>query len=135
MENVSLIFQERVRKTTLVPWDYDVYDIQLAGHSIGGMVYRYGTKEQLRYCGNIGYHIDVPYRGHGYAYQALCLLEKELARKGILEVRITCEKNNIPSKKTIEKLKINHYYLELNIEDKEFATPEGLWIYEIEVRT
>ena len=134
MENVSLVFQETVTKTQMVPWDYDVYDIQVAGQSIGGMVYRYGTKAQLQYCGHIGYHIDESYRGHGYAYQALCLLEKVLSAKGIDHVRITCEKNNIPSKKTIEKLQVKTCYLEKNIKDEEFSTPDGLWIYEIEVR-
>lgn len=52
--------------------------------------------------GNIGYEIHADYRGHGYASKA-CLLLFKLARKHILDhLIITCDPENIASRKTCE---------------------------------
>ena len=81
------------------------------------------------YCDNIAYHIYNPYhRGHGYAFQALCLFVNYLySEKDIKQIQLFAHNNNIPSLKTIEKfntlvnaVKIGKdewetcYYFELN---------------------
>lgn len=82
------------------------YGIYLHGKDtrVGNCDIRYGMNEELYYAGNIGYHIDPAYRGHGYAYDA-CLILFQLARKADMsELIITCSPDNIASEKTLEKL-------------------------------
>lgn len=132
---VKLIKDEFVPKSQAVPWDYIIYNIFLDDDiEVGRLVFRCGTEEQLKYCGHIGYHIDEPFRGHSYAYQALCLLLPILYQLGYRKLIITCHYNNIASQKTIEKLPVISKHLELDIDDDEYKSKEGLWIYEIEVK-
>ena len=130
---MELKWIEFVKKSRTIPWDYDIYEICIEQTAIGRMVFRYGSSKQLRYCGQIGYHIETDYRGHGYAYQALCLLLDQLKEKGIERVTITCAKDNVASQKTIEKTHVLHRYLETQIDDPEYRQSGGLWIYEIGV--
>lgn len=55
------------------------------------------------YIGDVGYVIEKEYRGHGYAYQAICLLSEYLKENGIDDVWISTYCSNTPSVKTIEK--------------------------------
>ncbi len=72
------------------------------GIKMGVCDLRIGHNDKLYYGGNIGYNIDVAYRGNHYAGKA-CLLLFELARKHNLEyVIITCNPENIASRKTCE---------------------------------
>lgn len=74
----------------------------LAGEKMGVCDLRIGHNDMLYYGGNIGYSMDKPYRGHHYAAKA-CILLFELARKHDLGyVIITCNPDNIASKKTCE---------------------------------
>lgn len=54
------------------------------------------------YFGNIGYHIDAPYRGHNYALKSLKLIRNSLIEMGRTSLTITTYPENIASKKTIE---------------------------------
>lgn len=72
---------------------------------IGQISYRNGESRCIYYFGHIGYHIDPPYRGHHYARRACQLLEKEIRLGGKNSVVITCDPDNIPSRKTCEKLR------------------------------
>ena len=73
-----------------------------AGTKVGICDLRLGHNEKLYYGGNIGYRIEEKYRGHHYAGKA-CLLLFELARRHDLGyVIITCNPNNLPSRKTCE---------------------------------
>ena len=70
------------------------------GEHVGLCDLRLGYNIETFYAGNIGYHIFEPYRGHRYAQKA-CLLLFELARKhGMDHLIITCNPDNIASKKT-----------------------------------
>lgn len=72
---------------------------------IGECDLRIGMNKELYYAGNIGYRIYEPYRGHGYALQAAKLLMKVAADTyHMKELLITCTPDNIPSRRTIEKL-------------------------------
>lgn len=80
---------------------YYIYLIIVDEIEVGRLVYREGSDASRYYDGHIGYHIEEEYRGHHYSYKA-CLLLKEIINKDYLY--ITCDPNNIASKKTIEKL-------------------------------
>ncbi|MBQ8082526.1 MAG: GNAT family N-acetyltransferase [Clostridia bacterium] len=71
---------------------------------IGYVSLRLGESPSLYYLGHIGYRIDEPYRGNGYARQA-CELIKPFARElGLLSVVITTDTDNMASRKTCERL-------------------------------
>ena len=72
---------------------------------IGQISYRDGESRPVYYYGHIGYHIDEPYRGHHYAWKACLLIRNEVRLSGKNSVVITCDPDNIPSRKTCEKLK------------------------------
>ena len=76
----------------------------LDGTEVGNCDIRIGHNENTYFGGNIGYRVYEDYRGHSYAYKACCLLF-ELARRHSMEyLLITCRPDNIPSRKTLEKL-------------------------------
>lgn len=53
--------------------------------------------------GDVGYIIEADYRGHGYAYEALCVLGEILNKKGISDFWITVQSQNASSIRTIER--------------------------------
>lgn len=72
------------------------------GTEAGRCDLRVGHSAGVFYGGNIGYHIYEPCRGHHYAGKA-CLLLFELARRhGLDYLYITCNPENIPSRRTCE---------------------------------
>ncbi len=83
-----------------------IWRITLAGsrREIGQISYRDGESRCVFYYGHIGYHIDEPFRGHHYAWRACLLIEEEIYRSGKTTVVITCDPDNIPSRKTCERL-------------------------------
>lgn len=69
---------------------------------IGQIDIRIGHNPNTYYGGNIGYGIDEDYRGNRYASKAVKLV-LELARAhGMDKVIITCDPDNIASRKTAE---------------------------------
>lgn len=71
---------------------------------IGRISYRDGESRCVYYYGHIGYHIDPPYRGKHYAYRACRLIEREIRLSGKTSVIITCDPDNVPSRKTCLRL-------------------------------
>ncbi|MDO4484378.1 MAG: GNAT family N-acetyltransferase [Clostridia bacterium] len=86
----------------------DNYDFVITPHGkkreAGRINLRLGESEAVYYFGHIGYHVDPPYRGHGYAARACALLKDLIVREGKGSVVITADPDNIPSRKTCEKL-------------------------------
>ena len=83
-----------------------IYNIYLAGGNevIGEIDLRIGNNEGLFYGGHIGYAINKTYRGHYHAAKA-CELVKTVAKAhGMDELFITCNPDNIPSRKTCERI-------------------------------
>lgn len=73
--------------------------------AVAGLIeLRIGFNENIHYGGNIGFSIYEDFRGNYYAAKA-CLLLKALAKAHHMHtLRITCDVNNIASKKTIETI-------------------------------
>jgi predicted acetyltransferase len=71
----------------------------------GGIGLRIGDSEELRlYSGHIGYHVYPPFRGRHYAERS-CRLLLPLARQhGLTHLWITCNPDNIASRRTCERL-------------------------------
>lgn len=85
-----------------------VYDIVVdeMKRTVGRVEYRYETGIDLLYYGHVGYVIYLPYRGHGFAQQACQKIAELLKEKhpDMKSMMITCNPDNIASKKTIENL-------------------------------
>ena len=77
----------------------------VSAETMGGLNLRIGTDENLvRNRGHIGFTVDGAYRGHGYAGRG-CLLVLQLARNhGLGSLWITCDPDNMPSRRTCERI-------------------------------
>ena len=71
---------------------------------MGRINLRLGESPCVYVFGHIGYHVDPPDRGHRYAERACRLLQPLIRRRGKSSVVITCDPDNIPSRKTCEAL-------------------------------
>lgn len=70
---------------------------------VGGIGLRVGHTRNLEmYMGHIGYTVHPPARGHGYARRAVRLLLPLARRLGISPLWITCNPENIASRRTCE---------------------------------
>ena len=83
-----------------------IWKITMHNHrkEIGQISYRTGESRCVYYYGHIGYHIEAAWRGHHYARRACLLLPNEIRLSGKSSVVITCDPDNLPSRKTCEKL-------------------------------
>ena len=80
------------------------YDIQVNGVPVGKISIRIGAAFHTYYNGNIGYEIDEPHRGHGYA-RAACRMILDVARyHGMTTLYLTCAESNTASYRTIAGL-------------------------------
>lgn len=74
------------------------------GTVVGACDLRLGHNRNTYFGGNIGYRVEEPYRGHHYACRA-CRLLFDLARQeGMAHLVITCRPDNLPSRRTCERL-------------------------------
>lgn len=71
--------------------------------SIGDIDIRIGYNENIYYGGNIGYRIEQAYRGNNYASKACKLIKQIAIAHGMDRLLITCNPDNLPSRKTCEK--------------------------------
>jgi len=86
----------------LLPFYY--YDIFLGDRFIGRISMRIGSNFNSYYNGNIGYEIEEIFKGKNYALKACKLVLPIAKAHGMNEIVLTCDEDNIPSYKTIEKL-------------------------------
>ena len=83
---------------------YVFYICDLEGTILGACDLRIGHNENTFYGGNIGYQVLEEYRGNHYAAKATKLLF-DLARKHNMEyLYISCNPDNLASRKTCERL-------------------------------
>ena len=74
------------------------------GEKMGRCDLRLGYNEKLYYGGHIGYRVEEPYRGHHYAEKACRLLFQLAKRHDMPYLIITCNPDNLPSRRTCERL-------------------------------
>jgi predicted acetyltransferase len=83
---------------------FDIYLVS-ANKKVGTADLRIGyTDDLVWYGGLIGYGIDEKFRGNSYASKACELIKRVAKDHGMDVLWITCEENNIASKRTLEKL-------------------------------
>ncbi|MBK1881959.1 GNAT family N-acetyltransferase [Luteolibacter pohnpeiensis] len=74
------------------------------GSDVGHINFRVGDTEHVRVCaGHVGFEIAESFRGHGYALQA-CRAIAPFVRSVCEAVTITCDPDNLASRRTIERL-------------------------------
>jgi|GEM_PF-597470 len=74
------------------------------GTAVGTCDLRLGDSDSIRWGGHIGYAVEAPHRGHRYAARA-CRVLFALARElGMTALVITCDPDNLPSRRTCERL-------------------------------
>ncbi|KAA0547146.1 GNAT family N-acetyltransferase [Bacillus sp. BGMRC 2118] len=80
------------------------FHLSLSGFSkpIGKIDIRIGNNENLYYGGHIGYSVDEEYRGNHYAGKAVLLLRQVAEAHEMEKLIITCNPDNIASRKTCE---------------------------------
>ena len=108
-QQVLLELEKTTEADSVKQWvpAYHFFIRDAGGNRIGKCCLRVGNNENSYYGGHIGYEIDEPYRGHHYAAKA-CELLFSLARMHEMSyVLITCNPDNIASRKTCEYLKGN----------------------------
>ncbi|MBE5785152.1 MAG: GNAT family N-acetyltransferase [Clostridiales bacterium] len=74
------------------------------GTPVGSCMLRVGAVPSLYWSGHIGYGVDAPHRGHGYAGKACRLLFKQAKKHGMKRLYITCSPDNAPSDRTLRRL-------------------------------
>ena len=75
------------------------------GDEVGQIDLRVGnTHHVVMYAGHIGYRVHAGYRGNRYAARACRLLYPLARRHGLNPLWITCNPDNIPSRRTCEIL-------------------------------
>ena len=74
------------------------------GVTVGETDLRLGYVRNLYFGGNIGYAVKEEYRGNGYAGKACKLVFQIAKRHGMPYVMISCRADNLPSRRTLEKL-------------------------------
>ena len=83
------------------------FDIRQVGRpqNIGRVDLRIGnTRHLIMYGGHIGYSINAEYRGHHYAARACNLIKPVALDHGLKTLWITCNPDNIASRRTCEIL-------------------------------
>jgi len=70
---------------------------------LGGIRLRVGSTPHVeRYAGHIGYSVHMEHRGHRYAARSVRLLVPFARRVGLDPVWITCDPDNVASRRSIE---------------------------------
>ncbi len=83
-----------------------VFDIveRAGGRTAGEIALRIGESAEQFYLGHVGYHVDPPFRGHGYAANACRLCAPLLTAFGMRSAVITTDPDNLPSVRTCQNL-------------------------------
>ncbi|GAB3893705.1 GNAT family N-acetyltransferase [Spirosoma agri] len=70
---------------------------------VGAIRFRLSNKDDiLLYAGHIGYNVDQAHRGKRYAAHACLALKAIALQNGFIELIITCDPDNWPSRRTCE---------------------------------
>lgn len=83
---------------------FEIIDRRNPYREIGRCDLRVGDSAAIQYAGHIGYSVYERYRGHRYAMQASELLLQFAHELGMKQIIITCDPDNIASRRTLELL-------------------------------
>lgn len=90
------------------PWGVPAYSYGMyapGGEYMGRIRLRVGWSEAvIRYAGHVGYAVEPAHRGHRYAERACRLIMPLAKRHGMTSLWITCQPDNIASRRTVERL-------------------------------
>ena len=82
-----------------------VFEMRVGGRKAGGLNLRIGnTHNIVMYGGHIGYGVEPEHRGHHCAERACRLILPLAKAHGLDPIWITCNPDNIPSRRTCERL-------------------------------
>jgi RimJ/RimL family protein N-acetyltransferase len=90
------------------PWGVPAYQFRMqsaAGEYIGRIRLRVGWNDDIvRYAGQVGYAVEPAFRGRRYAERACRMIIPVAQRHGMLHLWITCQPDNVASRRTLERL-------------------------------
>jgi len=105
---LTLVLSEcRPRASSIFGVPYYTFDMRHAdtGEYMGRIRLRVGWNEEtIRYAGQIGYAVEPVFRGNHYAERACRLILPLARRHGLSELWITSQPDNLPSRRTLERL-------------------------------
>lgn len=99
---VARLAEENPERNWVPAYHFHICDLH--GNIMGACDLRIGYNDGLYYGGHIGYSIHEAYRGHHYAAKACKLLFSLAQKHGMQYLYITCNPDNLPSRKTCEYL-------------------------------
>jgi predicted acetyltransferase len=102
--NLRLVLKEKVPASPDKGWvPMYRFDITVDGGRVGGIDFRLGASDFIvRFAGQIGYGIEQRHRGHRYAARAVRLLAPLARAHGLVPLWITCNPDNLASRRTCE---------------------------------
>ena len=106
-EELELILADRQAASESI-WGVPACIFQMrhrdSGEKMGHVSFRVGERWNMKYAGQIGYVVGEAYRGRRYAERSVRLLLPFVRRNGLRELWITCNPDNVPSRRTLERL-------------------------------
>lgn len=126
-EEIELIVDKLTEGDPARGWvpAYHFHICDLNGRIIGMCDLRIGYTDGLYYGGHIGYSINKDHRGHHYAAKACTLLFSLAKKHGMSNLYITCDPDNLPSKKTLEFLQGDYLGIVELPKDNDMRINEG----------
>lgn len=105
--DLELILVEKVPLNPEKPDYVPAYKFEMrnaeTGERMGTIDLRIGNNENIQYGGHSGYVVDGKFRGQQYAARSLKLLFPLAKKHGIDQFVITCNPENVASRKTAER--------------------------------
>ncbi|MCL2565447.1 MAG: GNAT family N-acetyltransferase [Defluviitaleaceae bacterium] len=91
-----------------IPGDIPLYIMSIVTQDtrdiVGQITLQVAYSAKVYYGGHIGYRVAEEFRGHNYALKACRLMFKQAKKHKMNQLIITCNPDNIPSRRTLEKL-------------------------------
>jgi len=85
-----------------------LYIMSIVGNSCGNVVgqitLQIAPSDKVHFIGHIGYRVHEEFRGNNYALKASRLMLGQAKKHGLKELVITCNPDNLASRRTLEKL-------------------------------
>ncbi len=104
-DDLELVLVKKVpaneKKGYFPMYEFDMVNT-ITGERMWEINLRIGYNENIQYGGHIGYGVDEKFRGHHYAARSVKLLFQLAKKHGLNPMLITCNPENIASRKACE---------------------------------